>query len=136
MKRYLLLIAMLLVTLSSGCSVWQAERNFKIAKLERATIEISNTATIADVKKNGIISNMDRYRPIRVVISDESLKEKKSYFLAPGQLLIDFLTDGKYTATVYRENRLIDVRDFNVSINTHNYMGNSVYWYIAYNNGY
>lgn len=134
MKNYLFVIVMLLVALSSGCSVYRAEREYKVAKLKKAT-EMVNLAQVAS-EKNGIISNMDRYRPIRIVIFDDILKEKKSYFLAPGQLLVEDLTDGKYTANVYQENRMIDTRNFEVNTKTHSYMGNAVYWYVVYSNNY
>ena len=140
MKKHLFVIAMLLVAiLSSSCSVWRAERQYKVARLNKAK-EMLDTPqpqyTVPFGKKNGIISNTDQYRPIRIVIRDEKGK-KKSFFLAPNQWLTDYLADGEYTATAYRENREIGCWEFKVESDVlHSYMGNEVYWYLVYTNSY
>ena len=123
---------------ATNCSVWKAERTYKIAKLKRAKNLLESRPLYTDSlgRESGIVSNMDRYRPIRIVILDEDSEEKKSYFLAPGQWLRDYLIGGDYKAVAYYENREVGRWGFKVGPDIHNFMGNEVHWFLVYSNGY
>ncbi len=139
MKRYISIIAILLITLlCNSCSVWKAERQYRVKKLQRAEELLTFQPQYADSlgRKSGIVSNMDRYRPIRIVIFNKEPKEIKSYFLAPGQWLRSYLIGGDYEAVAYYENREVSRWEFEVKPDTHSYMGNEVHWYLVYSNGY
>lgn len=139
MKKLTMIVIILFVALTTtNCSVWKAERHYKVEKLKRAEklLEFQPQYTDSFGREGGIVSNMDRYRPIRIVILDENSKEKKSYFLAPGQWLRDYLIGGDYKAVAYYENREVSHWKFKVGTDIHNYMGNEVHWYLVYSNGY
>ncbi len=77
----------------------------------------------------GIVANLSRWRHVNTVIIGP---ERKSYFLAPGQQVVDYLIPGVYTAISYDGSMEIGRWNFRVGAQINNFMNTPCHWYTYY----
>ncbi|MDD5071286.1 MAG: hypothetical protein PHQ42_00955 [Patescibacteria group bacterium] len=138
MKRIvLILIAIAILANLNGCFYMygQARRigEVRVQEQELALTKLENQPVLAHRVNGykGIVANLNQYLVINTIITGP---EKRSYALAPGQWVEDYLVSGEYTAISYHGNREVGRWTFPVGVQIQNYMGQKVHWYTYYNN--
>lgn len=95
-------------------------------------IELSDNQHNVSAGYRGKVVNFDGWRKINFVIKGP---ETKGFLLAPGQTVEYSLIPGKYQATSEYRGSIIDgPKTFTVGVQTHNFMGEELHWYVYYNN--
>ena len=138
MKRIVMLsiVAIVIVVFANGCFYMygQARRigEVRVQEQELALKKLERQPAVAHSVNGykGIVANLNQYIVVNTIITGEV--EKKSYALAPGQWVEDYLVPGEYTAISYRGNREIGRWTFHVGEQIKNYMGQKVHWYTFY----
>lgn len=93
-------------------------------KLEESPVDVD---AVSGYK--GIVANLTRHDNINFVIIGP---EKKSYFLAPGERVEDYLVPGEYTYYWYIDGKLAGTWKCHVTSQKHFFLGGYYHWFNCY----
>ena len=100
--------------------------------LEKLKAQPVQTASIKGVQTGyrGKIANFERYDKVNFILKGP---ETKGWLLLPGQTKEYYLLPGKYTAEAYIGGHKVDgPKPFTVSVQTHNFLGEELHWFVFY----
>ena len=115
---------------------WANSREVARIKQDKLAFEKINslppqTETINGVFQGykGIVANFSRHNTYNFHLSGP---ERKSFLVAPGQEVKDYLIPGNYSATIYLNGRIVgQPQAFQVSPRQHYFKGDWCHWYVT-----
>ncbi len=105
------------------------ERKMALAKLRTITPDVKSVNGVSHGFR-GVIVNFSRKR-LNVKVRGP---EKKSYFMGPGERVVDYLVPGSYKRTLFERGKEIATQNFVVSNQQHSFQGALYHWYIYLEN--
>ncbi len=97
-------------------------------KGETVTVTV-NSGKVASAGFVGKVANLSSYRRLKFVVNGP---EEKTWYLGPGQIVPDYLTEGVYVARIfYGSTEVQEPMTFKVSLLKKNFMGEKLHWFFG-----